>query len=38
MMKPMKRANMDTEFGLNMGKERQIMNFKLGNKEIKQRT
>lgn len=38
MMKPMKRANMDAGFGLNMGRKRQIVNFKLGSKEIKQRT
>lgn len=38
MMRPMKRDNMDVEFGLNMGRKRHIMNFKLRSKEIKQRT
>ena len=34
----MKRENMDVEFGLNMGRKRHIMNFKVRSKEIKQRT
>lgn len=38
MMRPMKRDNMDVEFGLNMRRKRHIMNFKLRSKEIKQRT
>lgn len=38
MMRPMKRGNMDVEFGLNMGRKRHIINFKLRSKEIKQRT
>jgi len=35
MMRPVKR---DVEFGLNMGRKRHIMNFKLRSTEIKQKT